>query len=234
MSGKVRVGAANPQWRGVKDAVLRLARLGWRRKQIADHLQCSYRYTGRVLKAAGIELGRPQGADNHSWKGGRKVDLDGYVLLQTKPTRVSEHRKVAEQMLGRPLLPDEVVDHIDGITIHNDPSNLRVFASNGEHLAATISGKPPRWSTKGRQNIGTRTDQGLKIQPVDIYRQRKERGDVRLRAILRAALELGIEHPCLSGTRHWLTQNGIDPYSRPSLERAWDELERRYAADLVQ
>jgi len=162
------------------------------------------------------------------------VDKDGYVLLKTSPHRVSEHRQVMESVLCRPLTDEEVVDHINGITIHNDPSNLRLFASNGDHLAATLVGRSKNWSVSGRANIGVRTDRGLNLEPVDIYRQRKERGDVRLLAILRAALELGITHRCLLGTTHWLKQRGIDPTSRHSLELAWVELMNRYELDLSQ
>ena len=206
--------------------------------QVAERLGCT---PGRVKKALARNpqiprrrVGPPSGERNPAWRGGRMVDLDGYVLLQKKPARILEHRVVMEQVLGRPLSPEEVVDHIDGITIHNAPSNLRLFPTNGDHLRATVSDKGRAWSCSGRLNIGTRTDRGREIVPVDTYHQRKERGDVRLRAILRAALELGIEHPCLSGKLHWLEQSGIDPQSRPSLERAWDDLVRRYAADLAQ
>lgn len=203
--------------------------------EIAKIVGCSPRYVRRVLLRHNLShpVGAPRGERNPSWVGGRMVGLDGYVLTQTKPCRVSEHRSVMEQILGRNLQEGEVVDHINGITIHNDPDNLRLFASNGEHLSATITGVKRNWSESGLANIGVRTDLGVSLEPVDTYRRRRERGDVRLRAILRASLELGITHPCLLGTTHWLVQRGIDPKSYRSLERAWRELQNRYEQDLA-
>lgn len=46
-----------------------------------------------------------------------------------------EHRIVAEQMLGRKLLKGEVVHHIDGNKLNNNPDNLMVFKSQKEHAA---------------------------------------------------------------------------------------------------
>ena len=43
------------------------------------------------------------------------------------------HRCVAEQILGRPLNPGEVVPHIDGNRRNNAPENIRVFASQADH-----------------------------------------------------------------------------------------------------
>lgn len=43
------------------------------------------------------------------------------------------HRVVAERMLGRPLLPGEVVHHIDGDKRNNAPENLFVFQSQADH-----------------------------------------------------------------------------------------------------
>lgn len=44
-----------------------------------------------------------------------------------------EHRVVAEAMIGRKLLPNEVVHHIDHDRHNNDPTNLQVM-DRVEHL----------------------------------------------------------------------------------------------------
>ena len=38
------------------------------------------------------------------------------------------HRVIAEEQLGRPLAPDEVVHHIDGDKTNNAPENLQVMS----------------------------------------------------------------------------------------------------------
>ena len=94
--------------------------------------------------------------EKSTWKGGVKY-MKGYkyVICPNHPNGtkhgnyVAEHRLVMEKKLGRYLKPTEVVDHIDGDITNNHPSNLRVFASNGEHLSETLKGRVPNWSEEG-------------------------------------------------------------------------------------
>lgn len=57
-----------------------------------------------------------------------KLTSDGYY----RRGRQLEHRRVAAEMLGRPLRRDEDVHHKDGNRLNNDPANLEVL-SHGQH-----------------------------------------------------------------------------------------------------
>lgn len=65
----------------------------------------------------------------------RKARLNtGEGKTYTKRYGRHEHRVVAEQILGRSLLSGEVVHHIDGNKRNNRPENIRVFASQSDHV----------------------------------------------------------------------------------------------------
>lgn len=72
-------------------------------------------------------------AKNPTWKGGRTVASNGYVLIK-QPDHpladargyVYEHRLVASEMLGRPLRPGELVHHRNGAKSDNRPENLEI------------------------------------------------------------------------------------------------------------
>lgn len=112
------------------------------------------------------------GARNPSWNGGRR-QTGPYIYIwcpehpfATKVGCVLEHRLVMELKLGRYLLPEEVVHHKRGF--RNTPGNLKLFASNAEHLAVTLKGKIPKWTEDGRRRIseGVRRAQALRRKSI--------------------------------------------------------------------
>lgn len=132
-------------------------------QQAAELLSCSKSAVERVSRSLQLKTARtgPRAAEGHrEWKGGRVVEKHGYIEIyaplhpQARKAngRIFEHRLVMEMHLGRYLLPEEVVDHIDNHPRHNWPDNLRVFPSNAAHLKETLTGREkatPRSSILG-------------------------------------------------------------------------------------
>lgn len=96
---------------------------------------------GKISKNnAKAMLGRKRELSSN-WKGGRIMSKrDGYVLViapeghpyakkgggGNKGRYILEHRLVMEKILGRYVLPDEDVNHINGIKDDNRPENLSI------------------------------------------------------------------------------------------------------------
>ncbi|MDE3023701.1 MAG: HNH endonuclease [Pseudomonadota bacterium] len=214
-------------------------------KEIALMIGDSHKYVQAVMLKFDLprrKKGSSFGVMNGSYKGGRKIDRDGYVLTSAplnhpfarhRANRLTgmilEHRLVMENKIGRFLEPQEVVDHIDGLRLHNCPSNLRLFDCNANHLKATITGSVPNWSNQGLSKMHITRGLRPQFQQIDTYRDMKRTGAARLLQILRAALQLGIESPYLLGTTHHLNKAGIFDFSRPNLERALADLYQQYA-----
>ena len=76
-----------------------------------------------------------------AWKGGIKINLQGYILLYmpehpySKEIYIREHRYIAECILGRFLNSKEIIHHINGIKTDNNPKNLYLFSSVGKHTS---------------------------------------------------------------------------------------------------
>ena len=99
-------------------------------------------FTGRCQPCNSHRIGkantgrvRKRGKESATWKGGRHIDARGYVLRIIQPdnfffcmadsqNRVWEHRLVMAQHLGRPLLSNESVHHLDGNPSNNNINNL--------------------------------------------------------------------------------------------------------------
>ena len=75
------------------------------------------------------------GKANAMWKGGRSVASNGYVLIRVGKDHhladvrgyAYEHRLVAEQKLGRRLLPGEEAHHKNDNKADNSPDNIEVL-----------------------------------------------------------------------------------------------------------
>jgi len=114
----------------------------------AETIGKMFKCSGSAVRRRLVELGIPKGSGNHramsgpshwSWRGGQYRDAGGYVRVRCpghpnagKNGYVLEHRKVAAELIGRPLRSDEEVHHVDGDKTNNAPENL-VVIPRGKH-----------------------------------------------------------------------------------------------------
>lgn len=102
----------------------------------SHHVQmfCSYACSNSIPKK------RNYGIDHPNWIGGRQVTTQGYIEVKAKNHFNShrrgfilEHRLIMEKHIGRRLLRDEVVHHINHKKTDNRIENLELL-TNSEHI----------------------------------------------------------------------------------------------------
>jgi hypothetical protein len=89
------------------------------------------------------------GTNSPGWRGGKITSSTGYILVQ-QPSHpaaqstgyVPEHRLVMEVKIGRYLLPEETVHHVNGFRRDNRPENLELWSSRqpkGQRVADLVA-----------------------------------------------------------------------------------------------
>jgi hypothetical protein len=70
------------------------------------------------------------GKNHPNWKGGRRINKYGYVVLSVNGRKVLEHVLVMESYLHRKLYKGEQVHHKNGIKTRQSPKNLELWTRN--------------------------------------------------------------------------------------------------------
>lgn len=90
-----------------------------------------------------------------------------YRKIRVNGKQMSLHRHVMEQKLGRKLLSDEVVHHINGNKLDNRPENLTVMSAS-EHSKLENIGKKLTQEHKEKLSkslLGNKRRKGLRHTP---------------------------------------------------------------------
>ncbi|WP_424218005.1 HNH endonuclease [Thauera humireducens] len=110
-------------------------------------LMCQFEGCGNPARAKGYctgHLGQIRAGINlrplrNEWKG--CLNKDGYRVIKVAGKKMMEHRHVMEKHLGRALMTNETVHHINGVKDDNRIENLELWASGqprGQRVADKV------------------------------------------------------------------------------------------------
>lgn len=85
-----------------------------------------------------------------SWSINSRGYISGHIWVNGKKVYVKQHRYIAEQVLGRKLLPTEDVHHKDGNKKNNSPENLEII-EHGKH--SSLTNKMKKYKSGYKMNL---------------------------------------------------------------------------------
>ena len=77
--------------------------------------------------------------------------------------KIAFHRHVVELQIGRKLTSNEVVHHVDGNPLNNDPANL-VVLTRAEHQRMHAEGERRKWTLEEKARAAELRASGMTIQ----------------------------------------------------------------------